>query len=242
MPYSRKLIIRKPKNYRRKIYRFKVSRPVRSTYRPREKGKNVFPTKKFVKLSLYTLPSVTSTTGSFGSLSNRFNINNPRDPAGAGGTSQPRYFDTLFGADDTTAIYKSGHCYGCKVEAYFVNAEKIGDVGICCYGDDTTAPSSFQELGERAYASQKVIEPAGGTRTVVKFSRYFNFPKMIGVSKKAYLDDDEYMFTSTSNPPTMFNLQCYFQAYGAQTSSVNIKLRLTFYVKCEELADVATSS
>lgn len=206
------------------------------------RSKLVFPTRKFTKLHSYILPSLTSTTGSFASLQYPLKLNFPGDPQGTGGSAQPRYFKTLFGADDSDGVYLRGHCYGVKVTAVFVNAEKIGDVGLCCYDSQSTAPNSFQELGERPFATQKCIDPATGTHTQVRLTKFFNFAKMVGLSKKQYLTEDEYEFQYATSPAHTMLGQIFYQAYGAQTSSVNVKLYLTFYVKCEQLADVETIS
>lgn len=234
------------KNYIRRSYNPNY-RKRRSTYRRYHKnmpmkhniGKVVFPRSKVCKLYLNFDTSITSTTGSFTGLSNNLKINSVFNSLGAMSNAQPRYLDTLLGNDSTSAVYRRYVVYGCKVTATCFNADKIGEVGIIGYRNGTVG--SMRELIERPDAYAKILEASTATKSIVRLSKYFAMNKLLGVTKRDYIDDDTHMAEYNADPSEVIFANIYYQAIGGQTSSVTVKLKLCFYVKFDLLSDVSDS-
>lgn len=213
------------------------SRPVMQG-RIRRYGKDRFPFPKQLtcQLHMQLQTSATSTEGSFGALSNPLRLNDLSDPTGAMGTARPRWTAQL------ATIYEKYAVTGCKVEVIVTNAEKIGDVGMGCY--DGSAPGSMLELGERENCMVRVIGAAanGGPNSVIVMKKYYDFPKIVGVKKSDYVDEDDYMTSMGSAPGNIVYWNLWHQAYGvSQTSSVSVKVNLTFYCVFKSIADPADS-
>lgn len=216
-----------PKNIARIHYRRPIGNAIKNRY-PRVP----FPIQRYVKLHLNYQGSITSTTGSFGNMG-ALKLNSCFDPTGGLGATQPRWYDQM------TALYNKYACYGCKVVAVISNAEKIGQVGMACY--DSSAPSSMLELDERENCVTRVIDASTGSKTQVILKRYFNFPKIVGIPKKQYVNEDDYLTTVTADPANIVYGDIFYQTYGAQTGTVSVKLHLTMYVRFSALQDPADS-
>jgi len=187
---------------------------------------------KYTKLHLNFDVGITSTSGAF-TGSDGLTINSLYDPTGAIGADQPRWFDQL------STLYNQYSVYGCKIVAVINNSEKAGQVGMGAY--DASAPASFRELDERENCISRVIDQTGGSRTQVILKKYFNIPKIVGIPKKEYVTADDYLADVSSDPANKVYAKLFFQAYGGQTSSVNIKVHMTFYCRMSGLADPADS-
>lgn len=218
------------RGYRRTFSRAKVSRGVR-TY---GKDKLPFPKVLQCQLSLHLQTSATSTTGSFTGLSNALRLNDLSDPTGAMGTEKPRWTNEL------GAIYAKYVVYAAKVEVIAANAEKIGDIGMTCY--DSDAPSSMREIGERDNSMIRVIDAASsGGVTQHQMVQYYDFAKIVGIPRSQYVNEDDYLTSIGAAPGNIVYWNIWHQAYGAQTGSVSLKVRVTFYCRFKSWKDPADS-
>lgn len=218
---------------RTRRYSKKVYLPLASKQRRTNHSARVpFPIAKYVKMHLNFQVGITSTSGAFTGC-DTLTINSLYDPTGAIGADQPRWFDQL------SALYTQYAVYGCKIVAVFSNAEKIGEVGMGAY--DASAPASMRELDERENCCTRVIDSATGSKTQIVLKKYFNIPKIVGIPKKQYISDDDYLTAVSADPANKVYGKLWFQAYGGQTSSVNVKVHMTFYGRFSNLADPADS-
>lgn len=196
-------------------------------------GKNPFPSAKYFTLHYNLNESITSTSGSFGNLGNTMVINSAYDPSGALGATQPRWFDQI------SAIYQYYNVYGARVSVTFSGSEKSGEVAIAGY--DVSAPASMREIDEREDGLTRVINDKTSSPSIMTLKKYFNFPKMMGISNKAYINSEDYNALVTADPANKIYFQAYFQAYGGQTGSMTVKIHITFYCKFSGLQDPSDS-
>lgn len=235
MPYRSRKVARRPRRlYMRpkNVQRFRI-------VKRGGKGKCPFSRERNAKLTVEYNTSITSTTGAFTGLSNNLKINSAANPLGAMSANQPRYYDTLCGADGGGGVYRRYVVYGAKVSAICYNADKVGEVGIIGYKN--SAPASMRELSERPDCYSKILEASTGSKTIVRLSKYYAMNKLLGVSRKDYIDDDTHLAEYNADPSEVCFSNIYYQATGAQTSSITIKLKITLYVKFSLLTDVADS-
>lgn len=209
-------------------------------YRPaRGQGRRVFPNVKYCDLHITADSSVTSTAGAFGTITGgAWDLADIRDPTKSLGAHIPRYLSTLLGTEDSTAIYRKCWVYGADVEVVCNNAEKAGDVGFAGWITNSQAPTSMPELAERADCGRSPIDPV--SKTVVVFKKKFFFPAMNGMKLTEFTSGDHFYCTNTAGPTNGLSFAVYHQAYGAQTSNVNVRISVTFHCKFSELADVQT--
>lgn len=221
------------RTYRRVYKRATIKRGMR-VY-----GKDRVPFPKVLdcRLHLNIQTTATSTTGSFGGLTAALRLNDLSDPQGAMGATKPRWTTQL------GALYGKYTVYGAKVTVDASNAEKIGGVGMGCY--DGSAPASMLELDERENCESAVIDAAAnGGVTQVHFERYYDFPKIVGIPKSQYLNEDDYKTTLGSSPAAPGNIvywNFWHQAYAAQTSSTSVKIHVEFFCHLTCIEDPADS-
>lgn len=206
-------------------------------------GRAVFPDRLRTKL-FFDMSNVqmVSTTGSLVRHTYRLNsLYRPEDTTG--GTHGPRFADTLFGPTDGSAPYTSYKVYGAKVIIKFYS-----DGSACSHvamgardGNVNTFPASIRECNERSFYKTKIFGSNTGGPSVVVMSRYFDLSKVAQVTRRQYMDDDDYTGTWTTNPNEVMNLDIFAEATPAQTRTVFYDMQIIFYTQCRYGNDVSDS-
>lgn len=199
------------------------------------KGGVPFENPKFCTMYLTGSSSVTSTTGAFTADDPPMAVNSLYDPLQGGGTDQPRYYTQV------AAIYEKYACYAYKIECTCLGAEKMADIGYATY--DSGAAASMRELGEREYCIKKTIDVStnGGKNSVITFTAYVDFAKLLGITRRQLLSDTTYLTNNTTDPSKKIYANFYVQGLAAQTASVTFQWKMTFYCKWGNYEGVANS-
>lgn len=216
----------------------RVGRANTSAYSVRS-ARSVFPA--VLRTALTYADSVTITASSLGKSGHTFAANSLFDPDVTGTGSQPRYYDSLCGANGGTAPYHYYLVSAVKAVAFVRNLSTVHMfVSLSMFTASATAPATLQEAREREDTVVAIVSPKGGGASTTKLSMYRALKNMLGV--KDLLDDPDAGATYNANP----NSLCYvvFQAYnpdGVGSSSVTADMALTYYSAFRRKNDVADS-
>lgn len=168
------------------------------------------------------------------------------DPESAVGGGQPRYFDTLCGATDTSAPYARFIVTGCKFEVIgtcLSSAPIYVGIGFRTLGNAT--PATFQELTERPDYKGVTTSSLNSGQTNFRLSMYRPINKLFGLSRKGYIEDTESFAGDYANSPVqqaLVDLRV-FNAYptGAGNCTYTYRVKITYYCKFFGLNDVHDS-
>lgn len=205
-------------------------------------GKALFPNRLHCKLFYNFNSSILSTNGGLGI--HTFNLNSLfRPEVTTGGTSQPRFFDTLFGANGFAYPYQGYRVYGAKVNVrFYSDASSTSKLSIGARDDNiTSAPGTIMECDERSMYSTKILGSNAGGPSVIYMNRYYDMSKLAGVSRRQYMDDDDYRGTYGTNPAERMVLDIMNCGVNGQTRTIYYDLRIVFYTVCLYGNDVADS-
>jgi len=180
-----------------------------------------------------------------------FRLNSPYDPVVAVGGAQPYYYDTLFGANGTSAPYGEYRVLRSRVDIQFYNDNTSGGAAMmvgCYVGTDlattaTTAAGS-QLLMQRANGRVVPCAPLSGGQATPGFTIYVDHAKMLGV--KDMKDADDQIGAWNGNPPgTPVHLSVFSFPIDTGSTSTGIqifyRLHITYYVECREQNTVSES-
>lgn len=207
MPYSRRTTYRRRRpvgvrRFKRTLYKSKRSplRSHRKSYPSPNKSvfvDSLFPRHKDLVFRYNTIGvPIVCTGGVATSLS--YNINAPNDLDGAG--AQPRYWDTLMGADGGAAPYSKYIVKGCKV---LVTLTSSTSTAVCLvlgmYNSDSTAATTASEAGERQDYRIKTMGSNAGGPSVLKLGMYRS---MRQIFDRKILDDPDVFGAEYNAQPT----------------------------------------
>lgn len=236
-PPARRYARRKPtRKYRRRNPSGKSKGPAYSS----RSAAQTFPNVKYCTLTYSE--DLDLVPAALGTASNTFAANSLFDPNVTGVGGQPRYFDTLCGANNTPAPYHRYLVHGCKATAYIRNVSSANFifVSLSMYVGNASAPSTLREARERSDTIVRQISPLGSGPASVKISMYRSIAKILGV--KDLLDDQDAGAEYNANPAAL----CYativaYNPDGAVASRVGINMQLTYYSMFRRLNDVLDS-
>lgn len=177
-----------------------------------------------------------------GVASQLFRGNSLFDPDATGVGSQPRYFDTLCGANNTTAPYNDYCVYAFNIDCFIRNTSDVHMfVSISAYlTTASSAPASLAEARERPDTIVRIVSPLGSGPATAKLSMYGNVTKIGGV--KDLLDNPDFKAAYNANPAE--SISVIVQAWnpdGGAAKSVVIDSVLRYYSKLTQITDVADS-
>jgi len=222
------------------VFRVKTPRNRRQRVRDgRLAIRETFPGRVVVPLHIEYEVTVTSTTGAFASLT-QFQLNDVYDPTGSGGTRRPRYYSSIFGADDGTAPY--GHFHVLRAHVRLTGASndaKVYSVGMEAWNDEGSTADSMAEVRERAPWGQVVMVPAQSG--IVKLSQSYDLAKLSGRTMADYLAEDTYGADAGASPSKVLGWKFHVQAAAAQTVTFTGLVEVDFEVEASQLVDVADS-
>lgn len=175
-----------------------------------------------------------------------FCANGLYDPDVSGMTApQPRYLDTLLGANNTTAPYNAYVVFASKCEVLYVPSGSDtltmrALVGLGCFNSLVSGPSSLAELNIRADYHKKFLGYWNQPQGAQTLKRFEKIAPILGASK----------LSDKSGASANYNANPTNQAYWAvtvvpvdETSSYTYRIivKITYYCKLYARNDVADS-
>jgi len=172
-----------------------------------------------------------------------FSTNSLYDPDVTGTGIQPRYYDTLVGANNATQPYRSYRVYTSKITVEVINVnDSIGDrgfIGIGCFPSSVTNPTTLAEMRERADYKTKYVGIYTG-RDMCKFSRSMSNKIIFGI--KDMKDDEETAAIFSTSPVKEGRWAVtYFPADESSSGAVRILCKIVWRCQLFTRNDVANS-
>jgi len=137
----------------------------------------------YTKLRYNTTFSLASVVGS--TAVNVFRLNSLFDPDETNAGHQPRFFDTLCGADTTSAPYGKYRVVSAKIKVQFMNTNSsvtsIGYTGVHIRSDDSAVITSDLYVPELPNTSYKMMNVSTGISNFQKVQRTVSMKKILGV-------------------------------------------------------------
>jgi len=190
--------------------------------------------------------ALTHTVGSIGIVTYR--LNSLYDVDQTGGGHQPRYYDTLCGADAGTAPYEQYLVKGARYSVKFVNTNSAGgSIGyVACRvrsgTSDALTTADFQALQEMPLCKYKIIQTHDGAGNMQTISGSVSIAKVLGV--KNITDLEEARMTYTASPGSTESVYLdimYMPLDGSTSATIRAIPELTYFVQFSELNKVAQS-
>jgi len=210
--YGARRQYRPARRYRKTTYRKKRNSRFKAGWKRKMSSSSPFATRKFctLKYAWTTTGADEFICGSAGTANARrsFALNSLYDPYFEVGGTQPRYFDTLCGPDNTTAPYYQYRVHACKFKVTFNNGNSAGqsngnvmirirDSAIAEAGVNSTM-SDWKEL---PWTQAVDIGSGVGASNRRSFRKFVKINKYYGI--KDIADQPEYAATYTANPGKM---------------------------------------
>jgi len=216
---------------------------VRVTPRPQalslKWGRGAFPPELHTVMSYSETNLLSSTLGTNANYTIR--MNGPFDPNQTGTGSQPRYYDTLLGASDTSAPYGRYCVYSAEIQATFAltvtGASSQAIVYLFPKGSTQTDPTTYKELMERAEAISTILSNPGakGVGTLRMHQRVQPW-----VARQMY---DDGLWAAYNAVPTT---QAYYvlgvtPLDGTSSITCSVNWTITYHLKLGQMNDVSDS-
>lgn len=173
-----------------------------------------------------------------------FSANSLYDPDVSGTGTQPRFMDTLIGANGTAAPYQYYRVFGSKLtfEAIHMN-DSLGDrgmMGLGLFTSSQTGPSSLAELRARSDFKTRYIGLYTGGRELCRLTRTGGIKNLFGVKD---LKDDEQTAAAYNASPAKAARWCISYVPFDETSTGNLRVlvKITYYCELFSRNDVSDS-
>lgn len=157
---------------------------------------------------------------------------------------QPRYFDTLCGANSTAAPYNSYRVYKstCSLEA-MATTDSItarGFIGLGFFSSAGTPPSSLQEMRERRDYKTKFMGIYTGGKEICRMRQTRHNKYIFGI--KDMKDDEETAAAYNASPVKAGRWAITYVPFNESSSAViQVLVRVTYYVTLFTMNDVSDS-
>lgn len=201
-----------------------------------------FPPRLFTALTYSERFSLTQLVGGTPGVYT-FRANSLYDPNYTGVGHQPRYFDTLCGADGTSAPYHHYRVHAVKVKFTVwsltgADGSFTGMLAIIPRQASASTVDSFDEMQERAYSRTKTIATLYSRPTVMK--HYVKNKVLLG--HKDLQDVDECAAAYNNNPSEETYIDFVVCCVDPDnTITANASVQLTYFAEFYGLTDVADS-
>lgn len=248
MPIKRKSFKRKPKRtFRRKAGRHPATTVLNTHTKAltRTISWRGCPFPKILKTQFTYAENITMTATAGLSQNYVYVANGLFDPNYTGTGLQPRYYDTLLGANNTNAPYRDYCVYKSKATAQIMSSTSDTNTaralcGLGCFVSGTSGPSSLHELQERKDFSKKFLGMSVAGHDMIKLKRVANIAAELGIKDLA--DESGAKATYTANPSNQvfFGLSC-MPVDEASTVTYRVIVKITFYAYLYARSDVADS-
>lgn len=232
----RKFVKRKPA--RRGRRRVRKGRGVNSAYKTSSVN-YTFPNTKYCSLTYNE--EVVLQPNALGTATQQFSANSLFDPNVTGVGGQPRYFDTLCAANNTTAPYHRYLVHGCKATAYIRNLASVHTFySMTIHMATQTAPSTLPEARMRPDTVVHIIPPIGSGTATSKLTMYRSMAKIMGV--KDLLDYEDAGAEYNQNPQAIAYVSIVaYNPDGGGAAITKCNVSLTYYSMFRRLNDVLNS-
>jgi len=173
-----------------------------------------------------------------------YSSNSLYDPNVTGTGSQPRFFDTLMGANSTSAPYQNYRVFASKITIECVDlTDSInarGYIGLGFFPSTVTGPSTLAELRARSDFKSKYMGIYTGGRELCRLSRFGNNKTIFGIKD---MKDDEETQALYNASPAKAGRWCITYIPFNETSTVIIHcmVKITYFVQLFTRNDVADS-
>lgn len=206
-------------------------------------GGSPFPRELTTQLTYAENFTLSSTTGIPATY--LFSANGLYDPNVTGTGSQPRFFDTLCGANNTTAPYNNYRVYAGKITVEVIptgsdSTSMRGFIGVGLYNTTATGPSTLAEMRMRVDYKTRFLGYWSGGHDVARISRYADFKTLFGI--KDMKDDPNVVGDSTANPSKSARWAVtYCPSDESSSRDVKVLVKIRYYVSFFDRNDVADS-
>lgn len=223
-------------------YRFK-RRPVGQVRKSLAWAGSPFPREMWTTLTYTENIVMTSTTGAPSTY--LFSTNGLYDCNISGTGNQPRYFDTLCGSNNTTAVYNNYKVHASKIDIQVIatgsdSTACRGFIGIGLYNTTASAPSSLAELRVRPDFKTKFLGYWSGGHDLVKMKRFTTTKHLFGI--KDIADSEDLQGDKSANPSKDARWAiCYVPFDETSTRTVSVLVRIKYFVQFYDMNDVADS-
>jgi len=201
-----------------------------------------FPREMNTTFTYATSVVLVSTAGAVNSQ--LFSSNSLYDPDVTGAGSQPRFFDTLVGANATAAPYNNYRVHSSKitVEA-MTTTDSVGArgfMGLGFFSSAGTPASTIQEMRERRDYKTKFMGIYTGSRELVRMSSKKANKYLWGI--KDMKDDDETAAAYNANPIKAGRWAISYGTFDvATTATIRLLVKITYYCTLQTMNDVTDS-
>lgn len=233
MPPSRRVTTfrRRPRRYNRRA-RPRTRRPLRRYARRSmlvSHHKTLFPPRFKMKLR-YTDTFVSQTNGVSANWQ-QYILNGLYDPLSTGTGHQPRGFDQI-----CPVLYTGYNVTGCKVliQGRFesANLDTAPVTGQLYVGAQPSSSVNLPGSWSEALETKEFSVISRTDQQVVRFSKYFDIARVIGIPRSKIVNNPNYNGTSVSNPVTGATLSIGFiEAHPNQVINFCYSVTLIYYVE-----------
>lgn len=174
----------------------------------------------------------------------QYRANGLYDPRVAAGGIQPRYYDSLLGADGGTAPYSRYRVFATaiKVTCFNLNTSVGGGsvfVAVIPSRSGVSTPSTVDEMAERPYCKQKALAPVPSWKPP-SIKHFCKIKTHLGVKDLADVSASAALHSNVPNEEVYWNISlCAVDP--TSTASVRYQISITYYTQLYTLADVADS-
>lgn len=183
-----------------------------------------FPDRVIVKLPYYEDFSLINAAGS--NANYFWNINSIWDPNRSGVGHNPS------GYANWSMIYNRYRVIGVKARVtYTATPENTVPAVPFIYAGNETSQGGGAEHLEQPHTKQRVLVASGGRNTVI-LTKYFNIPRLAGVSTAAYKGSDRYQAQMGSSPTEVITMTAGIHSMSGFVQPLyNCAIHLTYLVE-----------
>lgn len=201
--------------------------------------KSVFPDSKHIAFNYAQDFSMTAVT--LGNSTHAFRVNSLYDVDATAGGHQPRYFDTLCGADNGHAPYQSYIVKAAKLTAYVRSASSSWmAVSLTMHRSTVSGPADINEARERGDTVVKMLPPLGTGTGAVKIMMYRKMKDIFAVKDLEDYGAARASYNANPTSQVYCTITCWNVDSGA-SESFHIQPTIVQYSKLFTKNDVATS-
>lgn len=204
-----------------------------------------FPREYVTQITYAENITITATTGAPNSY--LYSMNGLYDPNISGTGGQPRYFDTLCGANNGTAPYYNYRVFASKISIAAMPATTTTDtlamrgwLGLGLYNTTATGPATLAEMQARGDYKTKFINYWYASNSMAKMKRYAKPQHLFDI--KDVKDDDGLQGDYTANPSKQGRWAITWVPFNeTSTVTISVLVKIKYYVTFYNRNDVADS-
>lgn len=174
-----------------------------------------------------------------------YSFNGLYDPNVTGTGGQPRYLDTLCGANNGTAPYYNYRVFASKINvmAFPTGTDAMvmrGYLGVGLYNTTATGPATLAEMRARGDYKVRFINYWYASNALAHIKRYSKVKSLFDI--KDVKDDNDLVGDFTANPAKAGRWAITWAPYDeVSTRTISMLVKITYYVTFFNRNDVADS-